>query len=175
MVDTLTSTGSLTKTLSPQKRKAALNTATGELPKKAQRTVITDQQKEALKHVFERDQHPNQRTIEQLSQTLSLSTRTVSNWFHNYRTRQKASLRAENLLNGDNGQKRNSANGKNNSDRWKQDLAELMKLESKPYHWSPTMVSPGSNSNLARSTITKNSSLDKAIERIQKLNASKQL
>ncbi|EJW86028.1 hypothetical protein WUBG_03061, partial [Wuchereria bancrofti] len=175
MVDALTSTGALTKTLSPQKRKATLNAAAGELPKKAQRTVITDQQKEALKHVFERDQHPNQRTIEQLSQTLSLSTRTVSNWFHNYRTRQKASLRAENLPNGDNGQKRNSANGKNNSDRWKQDLAELMKLESKPYHWSPTMVSPGSNSNLTRSTITKNSSLDKAIERIQKLNASKQL
>lgn len=35
--DTLTSTGALTKTLSPQKRKAALNTiAAGELPKKAQ-------------------------------------------------------------------------------------------------------------------------------------------
>ncbi|EFO27593.2 CUT domain-containing protein [Loa loa] len=176
MVDTLASTGALTKSLSPQKRKAALNTtAVGELPKKAQRTVITDQQKEALKHVFERDQHPNQRTIEQLSQTLSLSTRTVSNWFHNYRTRQKASLRAENHPNGDNGQKRNSVNGKNNNDRWKQDLAELMKLESKPYHWSPTMVSSSSNSNLTRNTIAKNSSLDKAIERIQKLNAAKQL
>ncbi|CAG9535177.1 unnamed protein product [Cercopithifilaria johnstoni] len=176
VVDTLTSTGALTKTLSPQKRKAIVNTtAAGELPKKAQRTVITDQQKEALKHVFERDQHPNQRTVEQLSQTLSLSTRTVSNWFHNYRTRQKASLRAENLPSSDNGQKRNSANGKNNNGRWKQDLAELMKLESKPYHWSPTMVSSSSNNNLTRSTVTKNSSLDKAIERIQKLNAAKQL
>ncbi|KAM3723418.1 Homeobox protein [Dirofilaria immitis] len=176
MVHTLASTGALTKTLSPHKRKASLNTTVvGELPKKAQRTVITDQQKEALKHVFERDQHPNQRTIEQLSQTLSLSTRTVSNWFHNYRTRQKASLKAENLPNGENGQKRNSANGKNSSDRWKQDLAELMKLESKPYHFSPTMVSSTSSSNLTRSTITKNSSLDKAIERIQKLNAAKQL
>ncbi|OZC08702.1 CUT domain protein [Onchocerca flexuosa] len=175
-VDTMTSTGALAKTLSLQKRKASLNTtAAGEIPKKAQRTVITDQQKEALKHVFERDQHPNQRTIEQLSQTLSLSTRTVSNWFHNYRTRQKASLRAENLSNGENSQKRNPANGKNNNDRWKQDLAELMKLESKPYHWSPTMVSSNSNCNLTRSTITKNSSLDKAIERIQKLNAAKQL
>ncbi|VDP18353.1 unnamed protein product, partial [Onchocerca flexuosa] len=120
-VDTMTSTGALAKTLSLQKRKASLNTtAAGEIPKKAQRTVITDQQKEALKHVFERDQHPNQRTIEQLSQTLSLSTRTVSNWFHNYRTRQKASLRAENLSNGENSQKRNPANGKNNNDRWKQ-------------------------------------------------------
>uniref|UniRef100_A0A8R1TZ02 Homeobox protein cut-like n=1 Tax=Onchocerca volvulus TaxID=6282 RepID=A0A8R1TZ02_ONCVO len=176
MVDTMTSTGALAKTLSLQKRKASLNTTTaGEIPKKAQRTVITDQQKEALKHVFERDQHPNQRTIEQLSQTLSLSTRTVSNWFHNYRTRQKASLRAENFPNGENGQKRNPTNGKNNNDRWKQDLAELMKLESKPYHWSPTMVSSNSNCNLTRSTITKNNSLDKAIERIQKLNAAKQL
>lgn len=37
MVDTLASTGALTKTLSPQKRKAALSTtAPGELPKKAQ-------------------------------------------------------------------------------------------------------------------------------------------
>ncbi|VDK73165.1 unnamed protein product [Litomosoides sigmodontis] len=174
--DTLVSTGALTKNLSPQKRKAAMNTmAAGELPKKAQRTVITDQQKEALKHVFERDQHPNQRTIEQLSQTLSLSTRTVSNWFHNYRTRQKASLKAEGHLNSDNSQKRNSANGKNNNDRWKQDLVELMKLESKPHHSSPTMVSSSGNSSLTRSTVTKNSSLDKAIERIQKLNAAKQL
>uniref|UniRef100_A0A915PFB5 Homeobox protein cut-like n=1 Tax=Setaria digitata TaxID=48799 RepID=A0A915PFB5_9BILA len=176
MVDTLASAGALTKNLSPQKRKASINTSASELPKKAQRTVITDQQKEALKHVFERDQHPNQRTIEQLSQTLSLSTRTVSNWFHNYRTRQKASLRARNLPNGDNSQKRNSVNGKSSNDRWKQDLAELMKLESKPNHWSPTMVSSNnSNNNLARSTNTKNNSLDKAIERIQKLNAAKQL
>ncbi|VDN03903.1 unnamed protein product [Thelazia callipaeda] len=138
-----------------------------------QRTVITDQQKEALKLVFEHDQHPNQRTIEQLSQTLSLGTRTVSNWFHNYRTRQKASLRAKYFSNGDSNQKRNITKGKNNNDRWKQELVELMKLESKPNHWPPTMV-PTSNNNFTRNTITKNNSLDKAIERIQKLNAAKQ-
>uniref|UniRef100_A0A0N5A967 Homeobox protein cut-like n=1 Tax=Syphacia muris TaxID=451379 RepID=A0A0N5A967_9BILA len=60
-----------------------------EPPKKSQRTVITEQQKEALKLVFASDHHPSQRTIEQLSEKLSLNPRTVNNWFHNYRTRQK--------------------------------------------------------------------------------------
>lgn len=36
------------------------------------------------------------------------------------KTELQASLRAENLSIGDNGQKRNSAVGKNNNDRWKQ-------------------------------------------------------
>ncbi|CAJ0942709.1 unnamed protein product, partial [Mesorhabditis belari] len=62
-------------------------------PKKMQRTVITEHQREALKFVFSHEQHPAGRTIEMLAGRLGLSSRTVSNWFHNYRTRQKASLK----------------------------------------------------------------------------------
>ena len=33
-------------------------------PRKVQRTVITDQQKEALRFVFQHEQHPSQKTVE---------------------------------------------------------------------------------------------------------------
>lgn len=55
-----------------------------------QRTLITDKQKEALLFIFAHEQRPNSRCIEQLATKLGLSARTVTNWFHNYRTRQKA-------------------------------------------------------------------------------------
>ncbi|GMR39955.1 hypothetical protein PMAYCL1PPCAC_10150, partial [Pristionchus mayeri] len=51
------------------------------------RTVITDQQKEALKFVFAHEQHPSLTTIEQLAEKLNMSVKTVQNWFHNHRTR----------------------------------------------------------------------------------------
>ncbi|CAJ0580988.1 unnamed protein product, partial [Mesorhabditis spiculigera] len=66
---------------------------TDSTPRKMQRTVITEQQREALRYVFAQEQHPAARTIEMLANKLGLSTRTVSNWFHNYRTRQKASMK----------------------------------------------------------------------------------
>ncbi|KAI3422552.1 hypothetical protein GPALN_013055 [Globodera pallida] len=55
-----------------------------------QRTIITDKQKEALLFIFAHEQRPNSRCIEQLALKLALTPRTVTNWFHNYRTRQKA-------------------------------------------------------------------------------------
>ncbi|VDM54141.1 unnamed protein product [Angiostrongylus costaricensis] len=55
------------------------------------RTVITEQQKEALRFVFQHEHHPN--IYLQLSLKLNLNIRTVNNWFHNHRTRQKASLK----------------------------------------------------------------------------------
>ncbi|KAL3123611.1 hypothetical protein niasHT_002502 [Heterodera trifolii] len=55
-----------------------------------QRTIITDKQKEALLFIFAHEQRPNSRCIEQLALKLGLTPRTVTNWFHNYRTRQKA-------------------------------------------------------------------------------------
>ncbi|KAL3082770.1 hypothetical protein niasHS_010572 [Heterodera schachtii] len=59
-------------------------------PKKIPRTIITDKQKEALLFIFAHEQRPNSRCIEQLALKLGLTPRTVTNWFHNYRTRQKA-------------------------------------------------------------------------------------
>ncbi|PIO69742.1 homeobox domain protein, partial [Teladorsagia circumcincta] len=57
------------------------------------RTIITEQQKEALRFVFQHEHHPSQKTVELLSLKLNLNIRTVNNWFHNHRTRQKASLK----------------------------------------------------------------------------------
>ncbi|KAL6725461.1 hypothetical protein Aduo_007511 [Ancylostoma duodenale] len=62
-------------------------------PRKVQRTIITEQQKEALRFVFQHEHHPSQKTVELLSLKLNLNIRTVNNWFHNHRTRQKASLK----------------------------------------------------------------------------------
>uniref|UniRef100_A0A158P8D0 DNA-binding protein SATB n=1 Tax=Angiostrongylus cantonensis TaxID=6313 RepID=A0A158P8D0_ANGCA len=62
------------------------------------RTVITEQQKEALRFVFQHEHHPISNDCFlyiylQLSLKLNLNIRTVNNWFHNHRTRQKASLK----------------------------------------------------------------------------------
>ncbi|KAK0419832.1 hypothetical protein QR680_014353 [Steinernema hermaphroditum] len=83
---------------SSSKRKASQNQSSedgdsDEVPKKVvkfQRTVINQKQKEALLMVYQHDQHPSAKMIEQLADKLKLSTRTVTNWFHNHRTRQKA-------------------------------------------------------------------------------------
>uniref|UniRef100_A0AC34GUA2 DNA-binding protein SATB n=1 Tax=Panagrolaimus sp. ES5 TaxID=591445 RepID=A0AC34GUA2_9BILA len=55
-----------------------------------QRTVITDKQKEALYFIYQYEPRPSTGVIEQIAQRLGLSSRTVTNWFHNHRTRQKA-------------------------------------------------------------------------------------
>uniref|UniRef100_A0A915BT53 DNA-binding protein SATB n=1 Tax=Parascaris univalens TaxID=6257 RepID=A0A915BT53_PARUN len=164
---------------SSHKRRSLSNTQTGiGPPKKAQRTVITEQQKEALKFVFEHEQHPSQRTVEQLSEKLSLTQRTVSNWFHNYRTRHKANLKEGKTQNGDTRLKRSST--KSTTDRWQQDLAELLELVSKPLpvnHWSPTMVTADPTTRkTTRNTTSEgrgNSQLDKAIARMQMIAAAK--
>jgi len=55
-----------------------------------QRTIITDKQKDALLFVFLHEHRPTTKTIDQIAAALGLSSRTVTNWFHNFRTRQKA-------------------------------------------------------------------------------------
>uniref|UniRef100_A0A7E4ZXU1 DNA-binding protein SATB n=1 Tax=Panagrellus redivivus TaxID=6233 RepID=A0A7E4ZXU1_PANRE len=55
-----------------------------------QRTVISDKQKEALYYIYSYEPRPSSSVIEQLAIRLGLSSRTVTNWFHNHRTRQKA-------------------------------------------------------------------------------------
>uniref|UniRef100_A0A915MNW6 Homeobox protein cut-like n=1 Tax=Meloidogyne javanica TaxID=6303 RepID=A0A915MNW6_MELJA len=54
-----------------------------------QRTIITDRQKEALIFIYIHEQRPNSKLIEQLAAKVGLQPRTVNNWFHNHRTRNK--------------------------------------------------------------------------------------
>lgn len=56
---------------------------------KKQRVLFTEEQKEALKLAFALDPYPNLANIEFLAQELQLSTRTITNWFHNHRMRLK--------------------------------------------------------------------------------------
>uniref|UniRef100_T1GSG3 Homeobox protein cut-like n=1 Tax=Megaselia scalaris TaxID=36166 RepID=T1GSG3_MEGSC len=56
---------------------------------KKQRVLFSPEQKEALKIAFSLDPYPNVGTIEFLANELELSTRTVTNWFHNHRMRSK--------------------------------------------------------------------------------------
>lgn len=58
-------------------------------PAKKQRILFSDQQKEALKLAFSLDPYPSTSAMEFLAQELNLSTRTITNWFHNHRMRLK--------------------------------------------------------------------------------------
>jgi homeobox protein cut-like len=58
-------------------------------PNKKQRVLFSEEQKEALKLAFALDPYPNVQTIEFLANELNLSTRTITNWFHNHRMRLK--------------------------------------------------------------------------------------
>lgn len=58
-------------------------------PAKKQRILFSDQQKEALKLAFSLDPYPSTSVMEFLAQELNLSTRTITNWFHNHRMRLK--------------------------------------------------------------------------------------
>lgn len=61
----------------------------GAPPNKKQRVLFSEEQKEALRLAFALDPYPNVQTIEFLASELSLSTRTITNWFHNHRMRLK--------------------------------------------------------------------------------------
>ncbi|KAJ4445329.1 hypothetical protein ANN_07134 [Periplaneta americana] len=56
---------------------------------KKQRVLFSEEQKEALRLAFALDSYPNVATIEFLSSELALSSRTITNWFHNHRMRLK--------------------------------------------------------------------------------------
>ena len=58
-------------------------------PSKKQRVLFSEEQKEALRLAFALDPYPNVQTIEFLANELNLSTRTITNWFHNHRMRLK--------------------------------------------------------------------------------------
>ncbi|XP_045469300.1 homeobox protein cut isoform X3 [Harmonia axyridis] len=59
---------------------------------KKQRVLFSEEQKEALKIAFTLDPYPNVQTIEFLASELGLSSRTITNWFHNHRMRLKQQL-----------------------------------------------------------------------------------
>lgn len=61
----------------------------GAPPNKKQRVLFSEEQKEALRLAFALDPYPNVATIEFLASELCLSTRTITNWFHNHRMRLK--------------------------------------------------------------------------------------
>lgn len=61
----------------------------GAPPNKKQRVLFSEEQKEALRLAFALDPYPNVATIEFLATELTLSTRTITNWFHNHRMRLK--------------------------------------------------------------------------------------
>lgn len=56
---------------------------------KKPRVLFSDEQKEALRLAFSMDPYPSTATIEFLASELSLSVRTITNWFHNHRMRLK--------------------------------------------------------------------------------------
>lgn len=56
---------------------------------KKQRVLFSEEQKEALRLAFALDPYPNVATIEFLASELALSSRTITNWFHNHRMRLK--------------------------------------------------------------------------------------
>ena len=58
---------------------------------KKARVLFSEEQKEALRLAFALDPYPNLAAIEFLAQELQLSTRTITNWFHNHRMRLKQS------------------------------------------------------------------------------------
>ena len=61
----------------------------GPLSAKKQRVLFSEEQKEALRLAFALDPYPNVATIEFLAGELALSSRTITNWFHNHRMRLK--------------------------------------------------------------------------------------
>nr|XP_018911526.1 PREDICTED: homeobox protein cut isoform X2 [Bemisia tabaci] len=56
---------------------------------KKQRVLFSEEQKEALKLAYTLDPYPSLSTIEFLASELQLTSRTISNWFHNHRMRLK--------------------------------------------------------------------------------------
>ena len=68
---------------------AAYLSSSSPSPAKKQRILFSEPQKEALKLAFSLDPYPSTSAMDFLGQELSLSTRTITNWFHNHRMRLK--------------------------------------------------------------------------------------
>ena len=60
---------------------------------------FTEEQKKSLKQAYATDPYPNQNTLEELSCNLGVATKTIINWFHNYRMRAKQQNNIQGQLN----------------------------------------------------------------------------
>ena len=56
---------------------------------KKPRVYFSEEQKDMLRVSYSKDPYPNQAKIEQLADTLCVGTKTIVNWFHNHRMRNK--------------------------------------------------------------------------------------
>ena len=80
-------------------------------PAKKQRILFSEQQKEALKLAFSLDPYPSTSAMEFLGQELNLSTRTITNWFHNHRMRLKQQQSNSDCKSGSNQDEISPVNG----------------------------------------------------------------
>ncbi len=59
------------------------------IPHKKARVFFSEDQKDTLRMTYAEDPYPNQATIECLAQQLTVTPKTIVNWFHNHRMRAK--------------------------------------------------------------------------------------
>lgn len=85
---------------------ASVGSSASAPPNKKQRVLFSEEQKEALRLAFALEPYPNVSTTEFLANELNLTTRTITNWFHNHRMRLKQQvphgLSADNVPSRDN-------------------------------------------------------------------------
>ncbi|CAF1530145.1 unnamed protein product, partial [Adineta ricciae] len=67
-------------------------------PSSKRRYLFTDDQRRALKQIFENEPYPSQARLEQLVDELSLPMNKISNWFHNARMRTKSNTQSIDLV-----------------------------------------------------------------------------
>jgi hypothetical protein len=72
-----------------QKRNSTTEISETDQAKPKRRFIFTDEQKEKLIEAFNYEPYPAVNQMEELATTLNLATRTVINWFHNHRMRQR--------------------------------------------------------------------------------------
>lgn len=60
-----------------------------QIPQKKPRVFFSEEQKDTLRLAYAQDPYPNQSTIECLAAQLSVTPKTIVNWFHNHRMRAK--------------------------------------------------------------------------------------
>uniref|UniRef100_A0AAY4DYS4 Homeobox protein cut-like n=1 Tax=Denticeps clupeoides TaxID=299321 RepID=A0AAY4DYS4_9TELE len=66
---------------------------------KKPRVLLSTHDKDVLKKAYQVEPYPSQKTVESLSLQLGLRTNTVSNWFHNYRSRMRREVEDVGLIN----------------------------------------------------------------------------
>ncbi|ESO12689.1 hypothetical protein HELRODRAFT_127971, partial [Helobdella robusta] len=60
---------------------------------KKTRIFFSEEQKHSLRQAYAADPYPSQATLDELAAGLGVATKTVVNWFHNYRMRAKQQMK----------------------------------------------------------------------------------